>query len=124
MAAIGTSDWAICTAPTTTRRGGGGYTSTNKVYGDTPNRLPLIELETRWEIEPGHRYADGIAIADYDNDGFPDLFVGNFGPDELYRNNGDGTFTVLARTCPVGEGAACSAPLRESAGPQGGCDRR
>jgi len=33
------------------------YTSTNKVYGDNPNRLPLIELETRWEVEPGHPYA-------------------------------------------------------------------
>jgi len=29
-------------------------TSTNKVYGDTPNALPLRELEKRWEIEPGH----------------------------------------------------------------------
>ena len=28
------------------------FTSTNKVYGDTPNRLPLVELEKRWEIEP------------------------------------------------------------------------
>jgi CDP-paratose 2-epimerase len=37
------------------------FTSTNKVYGDTPNRLPLVELETRWEIEPGHRYERGIA---------------------------------------------------------------
>ncbi len=37
------------------------FTSTNKVYGDTPNRLPLAELETRWEIEPGHAYANGIA---------------------------------------------------------------
>jgi len=36
------------------------FTSTNKVYGDTPNFLPLQELETRWEIEPGHRYEDGI----------------------------------------------------------------
>jgi CDP-paratose 2-epimerase len=36
------------------------FTSTNKVYGATPNRLPLEELETRWEIEPGHTYADGI----------------------------------------------------------------
>jgi CDP-paratose 2-epimerase len=36
------------------------FTSTNKVYGDTPNRLPLVELETRWEIEPGHPYAEGI----------------------------------------------------------------
>ncbi len=36
------------------------FTSTNKVYGDTPNFLPLEELETRWEIAPGHRYVDGI----------------------------------------------------------------
>ena len=36
------------------------YTSTNKVYGDTPNRLPLRELETRFEIEDGHPYSDGI----------------------------------------------------------------
>ena len=36
------------------------FTSTNKVYGDTPNYLPLQELETRWEIAPNHRYAIGI----------------------------------------------------------------
>ena len=32
------------------------FTSTNKVYGDTPNMLPLVELETRWEIESDHPY--------------------------------------------------------------------
>jgi CDP-paratose 2-epimerase len=36
------------------------FTSTNKVYGDTPNRLPLIEQETRWEIDPTHPFAKGI----------------------------------------------------------------
>ncbi len=36
------------------------FTSTNKVYGDTPNRLPLKRLETRWEIDRGHRFANGI----------------------------------------------------------------
>jgi CDP-paratose 2-epimerase len=37
------------------------FTSTNKVYGDRPNSLPLIERETRWEIEPSHPYfARGI----------------------------------------------------------------
>jgi CDP-paratose 2-epimerase len=36
------------------------FTSTNKVYGDTPNRLPLIELETRWEIDPSHPFTKGI----------------------------------------------------------------
>jgi CDP-paratose 2-epimerase len=37
------------------------FTSTNKVYGDTPNRLPLQELPTRWEIEPRHEYEQGIS---------------------------------------------------------------
>ncbi|MDD5350702.1 MAG: NAD-dependent epimerase/dehydratase family protein [Chthoniobacteraceae bacterium] len=36
------------------------FTSTNKVYGDTPNRLPLVETETRWEIDPGHPFRNGI----------------------------------------------------------------
>lgn len=36
------------------------FTSTNKVYGDTPNLLPLIELETRWELDPEHAYFKGI----------------------------------------------------------------
>lgn len=36
------------------------FTSTNKVYGDRPNELPLVELESRWEIAPGHPYQRGI----------------------------------------------------------------
>lgn len=36
------------------------FTSTNKVYGDAPNRLPLVEHETRWEIDPSHTYRTGI----------------------------------------------------------------
>ena len=36
------------------------FTSTNKVYGDTPNRLPLVERETRYELDPTHPYYEGI----------------------------------------------------------------
>jgi len=36
------------------------FTSTNKVYGDTPNLLPLVELETRYEIQEGHKFSEGI----------------------------------------------------------------
>jgi len=36
------------------------FTSTNKVYGDTPNKLPLVELENRWEISSNHKYVKGI----------------------------------------------------------------
>lgn len=34
------------------------FTSTNKVYGDTPNRLPMVETETRWELDPLHPFAE------------------------------------------------------------------
>ncbi len=34
------------------------FTSTNKVYGDTPNQLPLVELETRWEVDAAHPFAE------------------------------------------------------------------
>ncbi len=34
------------------------FTSTNKVYGDSPNRLPLVELETRWTLDPSHEWAE------------------------------------------------------------------
>lgn len=33
------------------------FTSSNKVYGDNPNRLPLVERETRWEVDPNHPYS-------------------------------------------------------------------
>jgi len=36
------------------------FTSTNKVYGDRPNALPLVEHATRWDIAPGHPFAEGI----------------------------------------------------------------
>ncbi|MDX1484636.1 MAG: NAD-dependent epimerase/dehydratase family protein [Alphaproteobacteria bacterium] len=34
------------------------HLSTNKVYGDTPNRLPLVEQEHRWELDPAHPFAE------------------------------------------------------------------
>ena len=36
------------------------FTSSNKVYGDTPNKLPLVQLTTRWEIDPSHPLTAGI----------------------------------------------------------------
>jgi len=42
------------------------------------------------------RWGMGVAVGDYDNDGFADLYVGNFGVSRLYRNNGNGTFTDVA----------------------------
>ena len=55
-------------------------------------------------------YGMGMAVADYDNDGFPDLFVTNYGKNILYHNNGDGTFTdVTAKAGVAGGGWSVSA---------------
>jgi hypothetical protein len=47
------------------------------------------------------RWGFGVAIADYNNDGWPDIFVSNFGKNRLYRNNRDGTFTDVAAQAGV-----------------------
>ena len=47
------------------------------------------------------RWGMGVAVGDYDNDGRPDIFVGNFGVSRLYHNNGDGTFTDVAEKVGV-----------------------
>ena len=48
-------------------------------------------------------YGMGVAVGDYDNDGDLDLFVTTFGPDTLYRNNGDGTFTDVTGEAGVSD---------------------
>jgi hypothetical protein len=47
------------------------------------------------------RWGVGVAIADYDNDGWPDIYVTNFGKNRLYHNNHDGTFTDVAEKAGV-----------------------
>ncbi len=47
------------------------------------------------------RWGFGVAVGDYDNDGWPDIFVANFGANRLYHNNHDGTFTDVAEKAGV-----------------------
>lgn len=49
-------------------------------------------------------YGMGVAVGDYDNDGFPDIYVTNFGKNVLYHNNGDGTFTDVTAKAGVAAG--------------------
>jgi hypothetical protein len=50
----------------------------------------------------GVGYGMGVAVGDYDNDGFDDLFVTGYGGNHLYHNNGNGTFTDVTEKAGVG----------------------
>lgn len=50
----------------------------------------------------GVGYGMGVAVGDYDNDGYEDLFVTAYGGNKLYHNNGDGTFTDVTEKAGVG----------------------
>ena len=64
-----------------------------------PNRLFHQRADGTFEEVPnaggisGRGYAMGAAVGDYNNDGYPDVFLTRLGHNSLYRNNGDGTFT-------------------------------
>lgn len=50
-------------------------------------------LEATWQAGLGDlSFSHGVTVGDFDQDGFPDVYLGNKGPNRLYHNNGDGTF--------------------------------
>jgi len=51
---------------------------------------------------PGGGYGQGVAVGDYDGDGFPDIYVTQYGKSILYHNNGNGTFTDVTEKAGVG----------------------
>ncbi len=56
------------------------------------------------------RWGFGVAVGDYDNDGWPDIYVANFGKNRLYRNNRDGTFTDVAAKAGIQLGGWSAGP--------------
>src|SRR2546422_1808759 len=56
-------------------------------------------------------YGQGVAVGDYDGDGFPDLYVTQYGRSILYHNNGDGTFTDVTEKAGVAAPGWCSSAV-------------
>jgi hypothetical protein len=56
------------------------------------------------------RWGFGVAVGDYDNDGWPDIYVANYGGNRLYHNNHDGTFTDVAERAGVVLGGWSTGP--------------
>ncbi|HLO06589.1 MAG TPA: VCBS repeat-containing protein, partial [Terriglobales bacterium] len=56
------------------------------------------------------RWGFGAAVGDYDNDGWPDIYVANYGSNRLYHNNHDGTFTDVAEKAGVTLGGWSTGP--------------
>ncbi len=84
---------------------GTGISSGNRLF-----RNELVPTGKLWfadvtaQAGVGHTgYGMGAAVGDYDNDGYPDLFITNFGSNVLYHNNGDGTFTDATKHAGVGD---------------------
>jgi len=72
----------------------------NRLYHQKPDGT--FEDVTEKAGLQGVGYGMGVAVGDYDNDGYEDLFVTAYGGNKLYHNNGDGTFTDVTATAGVG----------------------
>jgi enediyne biosynthesis protein E4 len=74
----------------------------NRLFHNNHN-LTFIDVTDKAGVG-GTGYGMGVAVGDYDNDGWPDLYVTNVNGNQLYHNNGDGTFTDVTKKARVGGG--------------------
>ena len=86
-----------------------GSTSSAMDGKEKAPRAALYRNLGNWKFEDvtekagvaNERWGFGVAVGDYDNDGYPDMYVTNFGVSRLYHNNGNGTFTDVAEKLGV-----------------------
>jgi hypothetical protein len=81
--------------------------------GEETAHNALYQNEGDWKFTDVTKHAGlndaayhlGVCVGDYDNDGDPDLFLNNFGPNILYQNNGNGTFSNVTEKAGVSGGS-------------------
>lgn len=77
----------------------------NQLYRNLGGRFVAVPAQAG---DPG--YGKGVSVGDYDGDGFADVYVANWGPDGLYRNNGDGTYSNVTAASGLGDARLTSSP--------------
>lgn len=87
--------WLDLFVPSGTRFDGAPPGATNRLYKNNRDGTFTDITEKAGLLRTG--WACGVTIADYNNDGFEDIFVTYWGQNVLYRNNGDGTFTDVTK---------------------------
>jgi hypothetical protein len=75
----------------------------SRLYRNT-GKGTFFDVTDRAGVANASGYGNGCTAGDYDNDGDEDLYVTNFGPSVLYRNNGDGSFTDVTQQAGVKNG--------------------
>lgn len=76
---------------------------TSNAFYKNLGQMTFTDVTIASRLEDVH-FSLGVTVADFDSDGFSDIFVTNFGPNFLYRNNGDGTFEDVSLLAGVGGG--------------------
>jgi hypothetical protein len=77
--------------------------SKNRLYRNLGG-MRFEDVTERAGVGGGTGYGLGVCVGDYDNDGFQDIYVSNYGENILYHNNGNGTFTDVTRTAGATRG--------------------
>ena len=78
-----------------------GHSPTNSLYRNNGDKT-FTDVTEEAKVGDG-AFGFGCCVGDYDNDGWLDLYVTNFGANVLYRNNGDGSFTDVTEMAGVGD---------------------
>lgn len=91
-----------------------GFSKTKPKRSETSNHLyrnlqngTFAEVSKQAGVD-GPWYSMGVTIGDVNNDGYPDIYLSNYGENTLYQNMGDGTFKDVTKKAGIGGGKQCS----------------